>query len=96
MKYIILFCIAALSIAAAVVLTPPPAFAQACQSISDVLTIIEKADGELIDLIDVNGDGFDQVIIAEMAGTILVGKALNGCTVGGPSVLGTSVPVVDL
>lgn len=77
-----------------VVLWLSPAYAQKCETIEDVQTFVESVDGAMLDLIDVNGKGFDQIIVTDVYGAIIIGLSLNGCTVGVPVILGLSVPFV--
>ena len=86
--------LAAILLAAGAPLAQPPraaeaaAAAECAQPIDDVVALIEAAGGAFIDLIDVPGKDFDQLIVAEFGGAIAVGRALMGCAVGGPTSLG--------
>lgn len=59
-------------------------------SLPELVAVIENSGGTFIDLVDVNGQGFDQVIIAEYGKHIAVGRINHGCSVSGPVPLGPS------
>jgi hypothetical protein len=60
-------------------------------SIPEVVQIIEDGGGTFLDLVNVNGDGFNQLLVADYGGAIMVGRFLMGCAVEGPLALGRSV-----
>ncbi len=84
---IVLIAVAVLVVA----LYPPRVRAQECQTIDATMALIEDNGGTFLDLIDVNGAGFDQLVIADLGGAIVVGAFNGGCAVGGPVALGPSV-----
>lgn len=77
-------CIAALGIVAAGVFLYSPARAQdaICLTVGDAVSQAEQTGGHLIDLIDIDGQYADQIIIAQVAGTIQMAFAKDGCVTG--------------
>lgn len=70
-----------------------PAFASDCttQTFSEVVSLIEENGGRVIAIVDVEAAEFDQVIIAKHGKTIVVGRFMDDCAVGGPALLGAAL-----
>lgn len=66
------------------------------QSLGEIVARIEAANGSMIDVVDVNGEGVDQILIADFGGMIIVGGFYRTCAVGGPIGLVTSVKRVGV
>lgn len=69
--------------------------ALACQpgaSVGEIVSLIEDSGGTMIELVDVNGQGFDQLLVAEFKGQIVVGAFSLGCVAQNPYAFG---PVVE-
>ena len=69
--------------ALAVAFFMPNAQAQECITLPDVVLQIEKG-GVFVDLVDIRGDGFNQMLVAVLGDALVVGFVLDGCVVSDP------------
>lgn len=66
------------------------AHAEECAAnLGDTVAAVESAGGELIDLVDVRSDHFDQIVIVELRGALIIGGVKEGCMVTPPIPLDT-------
>ena len=70
----------------AIALVCPPETA-----VNEIVALVESTGGELVDIIDVAGVGFDQLMIARHHEHIVIGTVNHGCVVSSPIVLGVAV-----
>ena len=69
--------------ALAVAFFMPSVQAQECLTLPDVVLQIEKG-GVFVDLVDIRGDGFNQMLVAVLGDALVVGFVLDGCVVSDP------------
>jgi hypothetical protein len=77
-------CIAVALVIVAAFLPRPALAAECAASLDEVVTAVEAKGGTLLDLIDMPGDGFDQLVFFDSQGTIIMGLAFRGCIVSPP------------
>ena len=91
MRYLIGLSAVALAVACfAVALFIQPSQAQDCPApLPDTVAAVEASGGELVDLIDVRSEHFDQLVVIVVGGSLVIGGVKDGCLVTPPIPLDT-------
>jgi hypothetical protein len=83
--------------AGALLFAPMSVLAQECpgQTLTDVANLVADTGGEIIGIVEVDGQGFDRLVIARFEGQIVVGKFSGECVIGGPASVGKAAEASD-
>lgn len=80
-------------VAGALLLAPMSAVAEECagQTFDEAAKVIEETEGEITAIVEVDGVGFDTLIIIDFHGAVMVGRFNGDCAFGGPIMVGKAV-----
>lgn len=67
----------------------PPPF-----RVDAVVARIEAESGTMLDLVSIPGAHVDQILVASVAGTVMLFPFKDGCAIAGPHAIDTVAPVV--
>lgn len=71
-------------LALALALTATPPIPPPCFTVDEAITAAEKSGGKFLNMIDIDGQNVDQLVFAEIGGTIQMWGVHDGCMVGSP------------